>query len=172
MNEAEFIAEVVDPKTLLPAKNGEKGELVLTNLRRFGYPLIRYRTGDLVTQNDASCPCGNPYRFFKGGIQGRVDHMVVIRGVNIFPQSIEAILREYDDVKEFVIEYYTKGNMDQIKVRVETDAELIPEISKKLRDRIGLRIEVELAEAGSLPRYEMKARRMIDHRRGNESVSS
>jgi phenylacetate-CoA ligase len=164
VNESQFIAEVVDPYTLQPVKEGETGELVLTNLGRYGYPLIRYRTGDLVKNANISCDCGNPYRFFPGGILGRSDDMVVVRGVNIFPQSIEAVVREFAEVSEFRIVYFTRKKMNQVKVQVEAPDSVVPELENQLRNRIGLRIEVETVKEGSLPRFEMKSRRVVDER--------
>ncbi|MGE7544411.1 phenylacetate--CoA ligase family protein [Sporosarcina newyorkensis] len=164
INEAEFIAEVLDQDTLKPVANGEKGELVLTNLGRFGYPLIRYRTADVVLKSDEVCACGNPYKFFPGGVLGRADDMVVIRGINIYPSSIEAIVREFAAVKEFRVVYFTENGMDQIKVQIESAADIIAELSTLLRDRVGLRIAVERVEADSLPRFTMKSKRVLDER--------
>lgn len=165
VNEAEFIAEVIDPDTLRPVKEGETGELVLTNLGRYGYPLIRYRTGDVVRNSCTPCDCGNPYRFFPEGIIGRSDDMVVIRGVNIFPQSIESVVREFPEVDEFRIVFFNRGEMDQVKVQVEAPVSLVPRLESLLRNRIGIRIDVETVEKGSLPRSEMKSRRVVDERR-------
>lgn len=164
VNEEEFILEVVDPHTGLPVAEGERGELVLTNLGRWGYPLIRYRTGDMVIYSQEKCSCGNPLHLLPGGIIGRADDMVVIRGVNIFPQSIEAIIRQFDNVEEFRIIYYTQNEMDQIKVQVEGEGIEVDRIEKALRERIGLRIEVEKVAPNSLPRFELKARRVLDQR--------
>ncbi|GAB7386422.1 phenylacetate--CoA ligase [Bacillaceae bacterium] len=164
INEAQFLAEIIHPETLAPVGEGEKGELVLTNFGRYGYPAIRYRTGDIVVNSSAPCSCGNPYRLLPGGIIGRRDDMVVIRGVNIFPQSIESIVREYAAVQEFSIIYYTEHGLDQVKVQIEADEDLCAELSKRFRERIGLRIEVERVAPGTLPRFELKARRVIDKR--------
>ncbi|MED4785006.1 hypothetical protein [Brevibacillus choshinensis] len=164
VNERQFLAEVVDPVTLQPASEGEKGELVLTNLERYGFPLIRYRTGDIVENNSKPCSCGNLFRFFPGGIIGRSDDMVIVRGVNIFPQSIEAIVREFAQVVEFRIVYTTIEEMNQVIIQVESPVDIVNELSVRLRERIGLRINVELAEAGTLPRFEMKSRRVLDLR--------
>ncbi len=164
VNEAQFIAEIIDPVSLEPVPAGEKGELVLTNLGRYGFPLIRYRTGDMVFNSADSCPCGNSFRLLPGGIIGRADDMVIIRGVNIFPQSIEAIIREFPDIVEFSIVYYTEEEMNQVKVQVETEADILKTLRTVLRERLGLRIEVEQVEAGSLPRFEMKSRRVRDLR--------
>ncbi|WP_044748177.1 phenylacetate--CoA ligase family protein [Bacillus alveayuensis] len=164
VNESQFLVEIIDPQTLKPVKQGERGELVLTNFGRYGYPLIRYRTRDMVINSSELCACGNPYKFLPGGIIGRVDDMVVIRGVNIFPSSIEAIIREFDEIKEFRIVYYTREEMDQVKVQIETSADIAHILAERLRERIGLRIDVEQVELGALPRFTMKSKRVIDER--------
>ncbi|MDR9793276.1 AMP-binding protein [Aeribacillus sp. FSL K6-2848] len=166
VNESEFIVEVINPNTLEPVEVGEKGELVLTNLGRESYPVIRYRTGDIVIRSDQQCECGNSYQFFPGGILGRADDMVIIRGINIYPSSIESIIREFKEVKEFRIVYYTENEMDQIKVEIESDSEqIVPILATKLRERVGLRIQVEKVPDNELPRFTMKARRVVDNRK-------
>ena len=164
VNESQFIAEVVDPDTLQPVKEGKTGELVLTNLGRYGFPLIRYRTGDMVNNTDIPCGCGNLHRFLPGGILGRCDDMVIVRGVNIFPQSIEAVIREFPEAAEFRIVYFTREEMNQVKVQVEAPGFLVPKLEKRLRNRIRLRIDVETVDPGFLPRFEMKSRRVVDER--------
>jgi phenylacetate-CoA ligase len=164
VNEREFFAEVIDPNSGETVAEGETGELVLTNFGRYGYPLIRYRTGDMVVNSGRLCACGNPFRFLPGGVVGRVDDMVVIRGVNIFPQSIESIVREFPEVTEFRIVYYTREQMAQVKVQVEAPEELVERLQRRLREGVGLRIDVERVANGSLPRFEMKARRVLDLR--------
>jgi phenylacetate-CoA ligase len=164
VNEEQFLAEVINPETLQPVADGERGELVLTNFGRYGFPLIRYRTGDVVVKSSKKCPCGNPYQLFEGGIIGRADDMVIIRGINIFPQSIESIIREFPEITEFRIIYYTVDEMDEVKIQYEGGKELAGPLASRLRKRIGLRIEVEPVEDGTLTRFEMKARRVIDQR--------
>lgn len=172
INDKEFIAEIIDPDTLLPVKPYEKGELVLTNLGRYGYPLIRYRTGDMVVNDPTPCSCGNPFTFLPGGIIGRTDDMVVIRGINIYPSSIEAIVREFKEIKEYRIVYYTVDNMDQIKVEIETeDPSIEDQLFVRLRERIGLRIDTEIVESGKLPRFEMKGKRVVDKRNRKRLVN-
>lgn len=164
VNEAQFIAEIINQETLKPVKPGERGELVLTNLGRYGYPLIRYRTGDAVINLVEACSCGSDFKLLPGGIIGRVDDMVIVRGINIFPQSIEAIIREFPEIIEFSIVFYTVEKMNQVKVKIETDADILAKLRVLLRERLGLRIEVEVVEKGTLPRFEMKARRVEDLR--------
>ncbi|WP_245628950.1 phenylacetate--CoA ligase family protein [Alicyclobacillus shizuokensis] len=172
VNERQFFAEIIDPVSGDAVPPGQTGELVLTNFGRRGYPLIRYRTGDIVVAADQPCPCGRPFRFLPGGVVGRSDDMVVIRGVNIFPQSIEAIVREFSDVREFRIVYYTEEQMPQIKVQVEADTQTVGILGRRLREGIGLRIDVEPVEPGSLPRFEMKARRVLDLRPQTQVAAS
>ncbi|PZX04652.1 phenylacetate-CoA ligase [Psychrobacillus insolitus] len=164
VNEAQFIVEVINSETLEHVAPGERGELVLTNLGRLGYPMIRYCTGDAVVYDPTPCACGNKFLFLPGGIVGRADDMVIIRGVNIYPSSIEAIVREFDAIKEFRIVYYTEHEMDQLKLQIEGPEEVVITLAKLLRNRIGLRIEVEQVETDSLPRFTMKARRVMDNR--------
>jgi phenylacetate-CoA ligase len=173
-NESEFIVEVIDSDTLRPVANGEKGELVLTNLGRLCYPAIRYRTHDLVIKDEQICSCGNPNILLTGGIIGRTDDMTIIRGINIFPPSIEVILREFRELVEFRIVFYTVGGMDQVKVEVELsdyseqniaqNEQTLNAMRKLLRERLGLRIDIELKDSHTLPRFEMKARRTVDQR--------
>ncbi len=106
VNESEFIAEVLDPATGRPAA---EGELVLTNLGRAGSPLVRYRTGDRVRVATGECGCGRTFTRLAGGILGRVDDMLVVRGVNVFPAAIEGIVRRFPAVDEFVIEVFRKS---------------------------------------------------------------
>lgn len=164
VNETQFIAEVINPDTLDHVAPGERGELVLTNLGRFGYPMIRYRTGDAVVYKPDACTCGNPFLFLPGGLLGRTDDMVVIRGVNIYPSSLEAIVREFDSIKEFRIIYYTEQEMNQVKIQIEGPEKVVPALAQSLRKRVGLRIDVERMEDNSLTRFTMKARRVIDNR--------
>jgi phenylacetate-CoA ligase len=170
VNETQFIVEVINPDSLEHVEPGERGELVLTNLGRFGYPMIRYRTGDAVVYKPEACACGNPFLLLPGGMLGRTDDMVVIRGVNIYPSSLEAIIREFDSIKEFRILYYTEQEMNQVKIQIEGPNEVVPLLDQLLRKRIGLRIDVERVEGNSLARFTMKARRVIDNRTDEVSV--
>jgi phenylacetate-CoA ligase len=159
VNEAEFIAEVVDPATGRPAT---EGELVLTNLGRAGSPLARYRTGDRVCLAAAPCACGRTFRRLEGGILGRLDDMLIVRGVNVFPSAIEAIVRRFP-VEEFQIEVFRDGELDEVRVLVEVDggADGARRVQEALRAGIGIRLEVAAVSRGSLPRFELKARRVV-----------
>jgi phenylacetate-CoA ligase len=159
VNESEFIAEVLDPLTGAPA---DEGELVLTNLGRLGSPLVRYRTGDRVRRATEPCACGRTFTRLGGGILGRLDDMLIVRGVNVFPSSIEAIVRRFP-VEEFQIEVFRDGELDEVRVLVEVDggAAGARRVQEALRTGIGIRLEVAPVAAGTLPRFELKARRVV-----------
>lgn len=167
VNELDYICEVVDPTSLKPVGPGDMGELVLTNLNRWSFPVIRYRTGDLVRLSEPKpCVCGRTFRMLMGGILARVDDMMIVRGVNVYPSAIEAVVREFKEVVEFEGQVFTRKGMDEMLLKVELKDEpgldpqkLQQKIQQELRSRLGLRIEIELALPSSLPRYEMKARR-------------
>ena len=159
VNETEFIAEVVDPLT---GRASAEGELVLTNLGRLGSPLVRYRTGDRVRIAQAPCPCGRTFARLEGGILGRLDDMLIVRGVNIFPAAIEGIVRRFPAVDEFQIEVFRDGALEEVRVLVEVeDASTTIAVSEAFRVDLGLRLEVAAVPPRSLPRYEMKARRVV-----------
>src|SRR5207302_1823411 len=120
LNESEFIVEVLDPVTGAAGASGE-GELILTNLGREGSPVIRYRTGDRVRVLDARCACGRTFARLAGGILGRVDDMLVVRGMNVFPSVIEDVVRRFDCVDEFRLEVRRRAEMTDLRVVVEVD---------------------------------------------------
>jgi phenylacetate-CoA ligase len=159
VNESEFVAEVIDPVTGAPA---EEGELVLTNLGRLGSPLLRYRTGDRVRRATAPCACGRTFARLEGGILGRLDDMLIVRGVNVFPTAIEAVVRRFP-VEEFQIEVFRDGELDEVRVHVEVDggADGARRVQEALRATLGIRLEVAPVAPGSLPRFELKARRVV-----------
>lgn len=167
VNENEFIAEVIDPNTGEPTKPGEKGALTITNLGRIGSPVIRYRTGDLVQPSYQPCPCGRPFMLLEGGVLGRVDDMVVVRGVNVFPGAIENVLREFPEIEEFRVEIFEKEALTEIKLILEPSSDqnsvrgLAEKIGGRIRERLGLRPQVEVVAPGTLPRFELKAKRFF-----------
>jgi phenylacetate-CoA ligase len=166
--ESEFIAEFTSVETGQPADEGELSDLVLTTLGRSGSPLIRYQTGDRVR------PCWNEEsinRFvqLEGGVLGRADDMLVIRGVNIFPGSVEEIVRGFPEVAEYRMVATRDGEMDQLAVEVEDELGQPDRISRKLELCLGLKIAVTLVEAGSLPRFDAKGARFDDQRENDES---
>lgn len=167
VNEDEFIVEVVDPITGRPTEPGTQGEMVITNLGRIGSPVIRYRTGDLVQLRGQPCPCGRPFTLLDGGVLGRADDMTVVRGVNVFPGAVENVLREFSEIEEFRVEIIDQRAMREIKLIVEprSDQNIAPDlaqqIGERMRERIGLRPQVELVGQGALPRFELKAKRFF-----------
>jgi phenylacetate-CoA ligase len=165
VDESEFLIEIVD-EDLRPTPEGERGELLVTPLRRTGFPVLRYRTGDAVVNTEHRCPADHPDRWLPGGIVGRTDDMVVIRGMNVFPSAIEQILRESDGVGEFRITFYTEPSaMDEVKVEVElADALEARTIQARLRQRLGLRVRIVPLKRGILPVQRGKARRVVDLR--------
>ena len=166
INETEFIAEVIDPSTGQPA---EEGELVLSNLGRLGSPLLRYRTGDRVRVARTPCECGRRFLRLAGGILGRVDDMLVVRGVNVFPSALEGIVRRFPDVDEFVIEVYRQGHLDEVRLLLEVSGNAMPVVAavqEAVRVDLGIRVEAVPVPGQSLPRYELKARRLV--RRASE----
>ncbi len=164
--ESEFIVEVVDPKTGIASPGGEVGELVLTNLGRWGSPVIRYRTGDLVRLIHGRCACGRWFARLEGGILGRVDDMLVLRGHNVFPSAVEDVVREFDEVAEFRLDVVRRRAMSDLEVVVEVgvgyDAGGLSErVRARIRDRLHFSPQVSIAAAGTLPRFEMKAKRLV-----------
>ena len=107
--ETEYVAEVIDPATAQPVPPGTAGELVLTNLGRLGSPLMRYRTGDLVCVDPQPCPCGRRWLRLDGGILGRMDDMIVLRGNNVYPSALQAILHRFPEVAEYRVEVDRTG---------------------------------------------------------------
>ncbi len=159
--EAEFIAEVIHPETNHPVSPGDSGELVLTCLGRVGSPLIRYRTGDRVVPTYHGT---NGFVLLQGGVLGRADDMIVVRGVNVFPSSLEEIIRRFDSVTEYRITAFKEGEMDSLSIEVEDTSGNVDQIKDAIQVGLGLRVEVILADANSLPRFEAKGKRFIDNR--------
>ena len=163
VNESEFIAEFLSVDHGGPADEGELSELVLTTLGRAGSPVIRYRTGDLVRPSwngDQYCQ----FVLLVGGVLGRTDDMMIVRGVNIFPSAIEQILRGFPEVIEYRMTAFKNGSLDALKIEIEDRLELPQRVSDELSVKLGLRIDVACVPIGSLPRYELKGKRFIDNR--------
>jgi phenylacetate-CoA ligase len=158
INESEFIAEILDPQAGEARDEGE-GELVLTNLGRWGMPVIRYRTGDRVTALRGSCSCGRTLVKLVGGIAGRVDDMVTVRGVNVFPSAIEAIVRRFDEVGEYRVELARVREMDELRCTIEAPAGVAEQVASAIHRELGIRCLVDAVAPGTLPRFEMKAKR-------------
>lgn len=169
--EALFLVEVLDPETLEPLADGEVGELVLTNLTCESMPLIRYRTKDLVRFNREVCDCGRTNLRLDGGIVGRADDMFQFAGVNIYPSQIQSLLHEINEFsREYQLVVPKMGSGKHLKIRVEPAHEQITqarlksateELMESIKYRITVTPEIEVAEIGSLPRFEGKGRRVV-----------
>src|SRR5215475_7717055 len=163
INEDEFIAEMIDPITLRPVEDGEKGELALTNLGRIGMPLIRYRSGDLGVISREPCECGRQSSRLVGGVLGRADDMITIRGINIFPSAVENIVRRYPEIVEFAIEVYRHREMHELRLKVEITGApngVIDRLAQAFSNDLRIRASIEHVSDGSLPRFELKSRRL------------
>ena len=173
--ESEFIAEFLPwerdhaNKKLQPDGDlvNDPVELVLTSLGRVGAPVLRYRTGDLVCPrylSDSECT----FVRLESGVLGRTDDMIVVRGVNIFPSSIDVIVRSFPEITEYRLTVFKKGSMDELLLEIETsinaDAKSSEWLAEKLSIQLNLRFEVTQVSKGALPRSEGKARRLFDRR--------
>ncbi|MCC6389894.1 MAG: AMP-binding protein [Bryobacterales bacterium] len=166
--ESAFIAEVIDPQTGRPITPGGTGELVLTNLGRTGSPLLRYRTGDIVQRAaEARCECGTYDLALPGGILGRTDDMLVVRGVNVYPSAVEDVLRAHEGIAEYRVEVHSTRALQELSLQIEPTAGypdpggLAQRLEAALHRAFALRIPVTPVPGGSLPRFEMKARRWV-----------
>jgi phenylacetate-CoA ligase len=158
--ETQYIAEVIEPKGLRRVADGETGELVLTNLGRTGSPLIRYRTGDVVKARRHK----NGMLLLEGGILGRTDDMIHVRGNNLYPAAIEAVVRQFPEVAEFRLIVDRTGPLTDLSVEIELANEspaTADAVARAIRDELLFRVPVTAVPAGTLPRYEMKARRVL-----------
>ena len=163
--ESAYYAEVIDLENQKPVSVGVVGELVLTPLGRLGSPVLRYRTGDLVKLGDSPCLCGTNEITLEGGILGRSDDMVVIRGVNIYPSGIESVVRQFSEIVEYQVIISKQNTLTEITI----DIEVLPKIDnsdvivaalvKKLKDTFSIRVNVIVAPCDTLPRYELKSKR-------------
>ncbi|MFQ5638694.1 MAG: phenylacetate--CoA ligase family protein [bacterium] len=166
INEAEFIAEVIDPDAGAPVATGQPGELVLTNLGRFGFPVIRYRTGDIVKLADEVCDCGRTFVRCEGGILGRWDDMLTVRGVNIYPSAIENVLRAFDEINEFRVTVARERHMDVLRIEIEciencNRDRVADNVAAEISRTLGLRPAIQAVDRNTLPRFELKARRFF-----------
>ena len=172
--EDHMIEEVIDPDTLEPMPYGENGERVVTSFGRGAIPLLRYRTSDLVCKVPAErCTCGRGFDIYEGGILGRVDDMKIVRGTNVYPRAIEAIVREFSEVDEFQTVITHEGTRDEITLRIECKPDWPADQWDALADALhrrlalaheGLNFRIDRAGEGELPRFELKAKRTVDQR--------
>lgn len=163
--ETDCIAEVLDPLTDRPVAEGEAGELIITNLGRWGSPVIRYRTRDQVRVTRGLCACGRHFARMEGGILGRIDDMISIKGNNVFPTAIEGVIRMFPEVAEFALEVQQTAALPKMIIRIEPvaavgdPASLAARVGRALEEKLLLKAHVQPVAVGSLPRFEMKSRR-------------
>jgi phenylacetate-CoA ligase len=166
--ESEFVFEIRDQAGVvhpLPERGSISGELVATNLGRWGSPLIRYRTGDRVEVTREPCPCGSPFARMLGGIRGRVDDMFTVRGVNLYPAQVEDLVRRHPSIREFRIELRRERGMEEVRLVCECEgpdaSAVVDRLASDLRLALGARIECRAVPLGTLPRSELKSRRVL-----------
>lgn len=171
-----FYPEIIDPDSEAAVSPGEIGELVLTTLTKEGIPLIRYRTGDMVSMAYEQCPhCGRTSpRMSK--VKGRTDDMLIIRGVNVFPSQIEAVLLEIEEAKpHYLLVVDRVGSLDQLEVQVEVDEKIFSDeiralealerkVQREIESTLNLVVKVKLVEPRSIERSMGKSVRVIDNR--------
>jgi phenylacetate-CoA ligase len=176
INEDVFYPEIIDPQTGERLPPGEKGELVLTTLTKEALPLIRYRTRDICSINPEPCKCGRSFSRLSR-IEGRADDMIIVRGINVFPSQIESVLLSVGGVAPYyeIIVDREKGRLDTLELRVEVSEsflsdemrsleELRQRLEEALESALDISVNLTLAEPGSIPRSEGKAKRVIDKR--------
>ncbi len=160
-----YLAEILDPSTGTAVARGATGELVLTTLGRTDSPLLRYRTGDLVQESTRDpATLGRPDLALEGGILARADDMVVVRGVNLFPSAVEQVVLETVGGAEYRVHLDEGNGLTEVSLDVEGDEREADLLARALRDSLHLRVPVHAVDRGSLPRFELKARRWL--RRG------
>ena len=165
--ELSYVAEIIDPLGDKPVPRGEVGELVLTTLGRVGSPLLRYRTGDLVREDlDIASREGRHEMALRGGILGRADDMLLVRGVNLYPAAVENLMLSLPEVAVYQVEVDARGPMVELHLRVEPSAagdehELAARVQSQFRAAFNLRVPVTVCPPGALPRGEMKSRRWV-----------
>ncbi len=176
INEDHVLVEVLNPDTLEPVAPGEVGELVITTLSKEAFPVIRYRTRDLTRLLPEPCPCGRTF-VRMSRVMGRSDDMLIIKGVNVFPTQIEAVLFEIEGTEpHYRLVVDRENNEDKLTVMVEVvesiffdemkkQRALVETIKKRLASELGIGVEIKLVEERSLERFDGKGARVIDNRR-------
>jgi phenylacetate-CoA ligase len=139
--------------------------MVVTNLGRWGSPVLRYRTGDLVRLDPRPCRCGRGFARLEGGILGRTDDMIHVRGNNLYPSALEAVIRKFDEVAEYRVQVGQANQLAALRIEVEpvvaeAGGEVARRVGQAIRDELLFRAEVVAVPPGSLPRFELKARRI------------
>ena len=176
VNEAFFMVEIVDLETgRIINEPGQKGKMIITALDRQAQPCVRFDSKDVIEWAPEPCPCGRTFRLIKGGVQGRTDDITKVKGVLLAPTAIEEVVRsipELGDEYEVVVD--KKGEIDRITLKVELLEEarerletIKSRLQEQLRLKTNLGYQLEFHKYGSLPRYEVKARRFKDNRKNH-----
>jgi len=160
VDEESYFVEIIDPDN----QHVLEGELVITTLDRYSSPLLRYRTGDLVRASKDACPCGSPHLTLVGGIRGRLDDMLIVRGVNVYPSTIEELVRRFAAAAEYRVIVDQRSVMTEIYLEIELESDgnatnIMNYIQQAIATSMTIRCEIRSVPVGSLPRHEMKARR-------------
>ncbi|NLC56475.1 MAG: phenylacetate--CoA ligase [Armatimonadetes bacterium] len=175
INEDHFLVELIDPQTLEPVPYGQQGELVLTTLTKEGIPLLRYRTRDLTTLDPTPCRCGRTNARMQK-VLSRTDDMLIVRGVNVYPSQIEAVLLDVEGVEpHYQIILERKAALDEMTILVEVSSDLftdrmsrLVDLEKQIKSRmhaaLGLTPKLKMVEPRTLERSQGKAKRVIDNR--------
>ena len=176
VNEDHFVPEIIDPDTLEPLPYGERGELVFSTITKEGMPMLRYRTHDLCRLNAEKCECGRTL-VRMDRILGRTDDMLIIRGVNVFPSQVETVLTSISGATpHFLMVVERAGTTDSLEIQVEATEELFADtvgemqalqkrIVESMKSTLGLSADIKLVAPKTIPRFEGKARRVIDNRK-------
>lgn len=170
IHEDHFLPEIIDPVSGQPLPPGETGELVFTTLTKEALPLIRYRTGDISSLDYAACPCGRTLARMSA-VNGRIDDMLIIRGVNLFPTEVERVLLAMPEVgPNYQLVVDRPGTLDELTVVCEVASSTIDvvgarsRVASRLQQEIGLSVHVDMRPPGTLERSEGKAVRVVDRR--------
>jgi phenylacetate-CoA ligase len=171
VHEDHFLVEIIDPVTATPLDEGAEGELVFTTLQKEAMPLLRYRTGDIASVTYEPCTCGRTIARIRG-LRGRVDDVIIVRGVNVYPSHVEhALLSVPDAAAHYQLVVERTGAMDELLVQCEPvdstvdTAQLVTDVERTLHDQLGIRVRADVLECGAVPRSEGKAVRVVDRRR-------
>ena len=174
VNEGLFLVEIQDPTTgEIIEEPGRKGKMIITALDRLAQPCLRFDSKDIIEWDSQPCPCGRTYRLIKGGVQGRVDDITKVKGVLLSPTAIEEVVRSFAELtEEYEVVVERLGDSDRITLKVELISEAEPNrdqvlarLKNELRLKTNLGYVIEVHPAGSLPRWEVKARRFKDLRK-------
>lgn len=176
-----ILSEVLRPGTDEPVDPGESGEMVLTTLTRDAFPVVRFRSGDKVRLLAEPCPCGRPFLAIEAGTIARYDDMMKIRGQNLWPASVDRVLLADPRVMEYAGEVsLDETGREDVLLRIELDessaveesaVRWLEELGRRVKSATNVTMRVELAASGSLPRFEFKARRWVDHRRTGRTAN-